>query len=260
MKIAIITLSEQGARFAARLSEDFPEAAIFLHESVTPFGNYRNAVSFGSILLLTKEIFSKYESLIYIAPCGVAVRAIAPLIKHKTLDPAVVVVDAGGRYAVSLLSGHEGGANDLALRVANCIGAEPVVSTTTEALKTLIVGVGCRRGVACETIVGAVREGLLRANADINDVRLLASADIKKNEKGLLEAAAELGLSLRFISSDEIVSTARHFEHSEFVASKVRLPAVAEPCALLAGRRTRLILPKNIIHGVTIAIARENCL
>jgi cobalt-precorrin 5A hydrolase len=250
-------LSKQGYGIAARLTEDFPEARIFLHESVPP---HVNTISFMSVLLLTNEIFSLYEGLVYIAPCGVAARAIAPLIKHKTQDPAVVVVDVGGRYAISLLSGHEGGANNLALRIANCLGAEPVISTTTEAVKTLIVGIGCRRNVESRAIVNAVMEGLLRVNAVIGDVRLLASADIKKNEKGLLAAAEELGLNLRFIPSDEIVSTTRQFEHSEFVASKVRLPAVAEPCALLAGRRTRLILPKNIIHGVTIAIAREDCL
>ena len=257
MKIAVITLSKQGADVAARLTEDFPEAQIFLHESVQPSGY---AVSFRSILLLTKKIFSMYEGLVYVAPCGVAVRAIAPMIKHKTSDPAVVVVDVGGRHAVSLLSGHEGGANDLALRVANSLGAEPVISTTTEAAKTLIVGVGCRRGVPGETVASAVIEGLRRVNSNPSEVRFLASVDIKKNEKGLIEAAETLGLSLRFIPSDEIVSTVKKFRHSEFVASKVRLPAVAEPCALLAGRKTRLILPKNIIHGVTVAIAREGCL
>ena len=51
----------------------------------------------------------KYDGLVYIAPCGVVVRAIAPFLEHKTKDPAVVVVDVGGRWAVSLLSGHEGG-------------------------------------------------------------------------------------------------------------------------------------------------------
>jgi cobalt-precorrin 5A hydrolase len=257
VKIAVITLSKQGSGVAARLREDFPEAELFLHESVPAFGN---AVSFGSILSLTGKIFPEYEGLIYIAPCGVAVRAIAPMIKHKTLDPAVVVVDAGGRHAVSLLSGHEGGANDLALRVANSLGAEPVISTTTDAVKTLIVGVGCRRGVSGETVANAVIEGLRRVKSNPAEVRMLASADIKKDEKGLMEAAGTLRLSLRFISSDEIISTIKQFRRSEFVASKVGLPAVAEPCALLAGRKTRLILPKNIIYGVTVAIAREGCL
>ncbi|MDH4183671.1 MAG: cobalamin biosynthesis protein, partial [Nitrospinota bacterium] len=69
----------------------------------------------------------------------------------------------------------------------------------------------------------------------------------------------ELGLPLRFIDSEEIRQTFREFEHSEFVWSEVNLPAVAEPCALLAGRRTKLILKRKIYSGVTVAVARENC-
>ena len=88
----------------------------------------------------------------------------------------------------------------------------------------------------------------------------MASASLKSDEAGLLQAAKELGLNLRFIAADEILSTAKKFGHSKFVADKVKLPAVAEPSALLAGRRTQLILPKTIINGVTVAIARENCL
>jgi cobalt-precorrin 5A hydrolase len=172
----------------------------------------------------------------------------------------VVVVDAGGRFAVSLLSGHEGGANALALEIANILGAEPVISTTTEALKNVIVGVGCRRGAKAEAIMEAVKEALDKAGAKLEEVRMLASADIKMNEQGLIAAAHNLGLSLRFISSEEIATTTREFGRSKFVEDKVHLPAVAEPSALLAGRRTQLILPRTIFHGVTVAIARERCL
>jgi cobalt-precorrin 5A hydrolase len=98
------------------------------------------------------------------------------------------------------------------------------------------------------------------AGCRIEQVRLLASVDLKADEAGLLEAARTLGLPLRIISSDEIRNTAHHFKHSDFVQSKVRLPAVAEPAALLAGRRTQLLLPKTIIQGVTIAVAQEDCL
>jgi cobalt-precorrin 5A hydrolase len=63
---------------------------------------------------------------------GIVVRVIAPLIKHKTVDPAVVVVDDGGHYAISLISGHLGGANGLADRIADIIEAEPVITTATD--------------------------------------------------------------------------------------------------------------------------------
>ena len=74
---------------------------------------------FERIIDLTREIFPSYEGLIYVAPSGMVVRAIAPLLTHKTVDPAVVVVDVGGRWAVSLLGGLLGwGAGLLASWVA----------------------------------------------------------------------------------------------------------------------------------------------
>ena len=257
MSLAVITLSLEGAILADHLMRSLPDVYLYVHEKVA---GDRPAERFESIVGLTKDIFTKYKGLVYVAPCGVVVRAIAPFIESKIKDPAVVVVDVGGRWAVSLLSGHEGGANDLAITVANALSAEPIITTATEALKTLIVGVGCRRGTTSEKIVAAIKDALTEAELEISEVRSLSSADIKSDEQGLLQAARELGLPLRFISSDEIRGFAGNFEHSDFVQEKVDLPAVAEPAALISGRRTRLVLKKRTFNGVTVAVARENCL
>lgn len=257
MKTALIALSREGALLADRLLSEIGDACLHLHESVDGFAD---SARFSKIIDLTHNIFSEYEGLVYFAPCGVAVRALASNVQSKHTDPAVVVVDVGGRYAVSLLSGHEGGANNLAIVVANILGAEPVISTTTEAVKSIIVGVGCRRGAQKPEIVEAVRAACGEAGVDMREVRLLASADIKSDEEGLLAAAKELDLPIRFIASEDIRSSNRQFTHSDFVKLKVNLPAVAEAAALLAGRRTRLILPKTIFNGITVAIARESFL
>ncbi len=261
MKTAVITLSQEGARLAARLVRRLEDAGLYVHESAgAPEEGFPGARMFGGVMELTAEIFHRCDALVYVAPCGVAVRATAAHLRDKREDPAVVVVDVGGRYAVSLAGGHEGGANELALRVANIIGAEPVITTTTEALKDLIVGVGCRRGVKAEKVTRAVEEALELAGGALSRVRWLASADIKAEEEGLIEAAARLGIPLRFISSQEIRLTAFSFTRSDFAQKRVNLPAVAEPAALLAGRRTRLILPRTVLHGVTVAVARESFL
>jgi cobalt-precorrin 5A hydrolase len=215
------------------------------------------AERFTRIADLTASLFPVCRGLVYAAPCGVVVRAIAPLVKSKYEDPAVVVLDVGGRWAVSLLSGHEGGANNLALRVANLTGAEPVVTTTTEALKSVIVGVGCRRGTPAVRIVAAIRDTLAGAGVSLEEVRLLASAEVKADEAGLLGAAETLGVPIRFLSAAEIRASLRDFSHSDFVQEKMNLPAVAEPAALLAGRRTRFICRKKTFNGITIALARE---
>ena len=257
MKIACVTLSSQGAEVLSRVIPFFPEARLFLHETVAE--TYKGD-RFKSIVELSREVFGRYEGLLFAVPTGVVVRAIAPLVRDKRIDPAVVVVDVGGRFAISLLGGHEKGANRLAVRVSNILGAEPVITTTTEAVKPIIVGIGCRRGTDAGKIVSAVKEGLGDAGVELSQVRLLASADVKADEEGLIQAAEDLGVPIRFISSDEIRLSRRDFGRSDLAQEKVNLPAVAEPAALLAGRRTRLILPRMTRNGVTVAVARESFL
>jgi cobalt-precorrin 5A hydrolase len=242
MKAAFITLSREGYAAYARLRAAFDGLECYVHESA---GECAGAASFAQVRALTERLFATHQALIYAAPCGVVVRSLAGCVQHKLTDPAVAVLDVGARWCVSLLSGHEGGANALAMRVANALDAEPVISTTTEAVKDVIVGVGCRRGVSCEAILAAIETTLRAAGVALDRVRLLATADIKAHEPGLLAAAERLKLPLRLISSEQIKQSGRTFTHSEFVQSRVGVPAVAEPAALLAGRRTQLFVPKT---------------
>jgi cobalt-precorrin 5A hydrolase len=250
--IHVLALCPEAVTVGRRLARSLG-AVLHAHRSAA----LRGVKAFDTIAGRIAELWPDARGLVVLAPCGVVVRSIAPLAQSKYHDPAVVCCDALGRWAIPLLSGHEGGANDLALRVANLIAAEPVITTTSEALRDHIVGVGCRRGAAAADIQAAIRTALRRAGVARARVRLLASAELKRDEAGLLAAAAALELPLRFISHDEIRACAKAHAVTATSLRRLDLPAVAEPCALLAGRRTTLCLTRQIIRGVTVAVARE---
>lgn len=79
-----------------------------------------------------RQSFHKVAGHIFIGACGIAVRAIAPCLLHKSADPPVVVIDPPGLHVISLLSGHWGGGNRLALHLARLLGARPVITTQSE--------------------------------------------------------------------------------------------------------------------------------
>jgi cobalt-precorrin 5A hydrolase len=81
-----------------------------------------------------KTNYNKVDAIVAVMATGIIIRIVAPFLQNKLFDPAVVAVDASGRFAISLLSGHLGGANELTKRIAEGIGATPVVTTATDVL------------------------------------------------------------------------------------------------------------------------------
>ncbi len=93
----------------------------------------------GALAQWVEAAFKENDALVFVGACGIAVRAVAPWLRSKTTDPAVVVVDDSAAFAISLLSGHLGGANDLTRQIALLLGATPVITTATDRAGLLAV-------------------------------------------------------------------------------------------------------------------------
>lgn len=128
MRTAVISLTEKGLVLGERISAGLADCKRYAFEKHCG----ADAVPFASLSALVDDIFGKYDGLIFICACGAVVRVIAPHIRSKLTDPAVTSVDEQGKFAVSLLSGHIGGANALTRRIADIIGAIPVITTATD--------------------------------------------------------------------------------------------------------------------------------
>jgi cobalt-precorrin 5A hydrolase len=201
--------------------------------------------------------FHQHRQWVLVMTTGIAVRYLQGLLTSKESDPGVIVLDEGCRFAVSLSGGHEGGANQLAYRVANLMGASPVITTATETLKPLVIGVGCRRAVSREQIDSAIEHGLALIQRSRSEIREIATIDLKQDELGLSEWCQSHEVPLRVIHRELVQQRPWVTKPSDWVRESIGVDGVCEACALLATFRGRLLLPKTIRDGVTVAIVEE---
>lgn len=123
--------------------------------------------------------------------------------------------------------------------------------------KKIVVGIGCRRGKECEKILEGFNKSLNELKIHHSRVNLLSSAEIKKDEKGILELSKKLDIPINFVDLDRLkLFESNDIQKSEFVKSKFGIYGVCEPSALItAGFDSKLIYKKTSYDGVTIAIA-----
>ncbi len=331
--LAIVALTPAGAALGRRLS-----AALGRGQVSQGAAGARQALT---------ELFFKGHPLVCVMALGIVVRILGPLTKDKTTDPPVVVLDEAGRFAISVLGGHEGGANALANEVAQALGATAVITTASDALglpvldligrdrgwkiedraplkvmsaavvrgepigvwqtngqrdwwrpfgdwptnfhwldsmtgdyagflvigdgrvppspmpclvyrpPSLVFGVGCRRGVPVEEIEEHFDRVCAAHGFAPLSLGLVATADIKADEPGLIAFAARHGVPLRAFSVHELGAVADLPSPSARVRDKIGIDGVAEPAALLASGVRALLTPKVKGARVTMAVARR---
>lgn len=373
MKLAVISFTRAGEQVCEKLTNAMKTAGVdccgYTGRKTGNAGSALQPIS-GTLSEWTGQQFAACDGLIFIGAAGIAVRLIAPYLRDKLTDPAVVVVDEAGKFAISLLSGHVGGANRLAEQTAALLTAVPVVTTASDVRgrtaidvwaadhgfvmtnrklakeiaaallegeqvgffsddpmdapevsgyemdvvhrlnvwvtcrtqaepdmhdsvlkkaaahpesgseelypkrnsavvrqnvkflrlipKKLVLGIGCRRGTPKETIETAVRETLAEHHLDIRGVSAVASIDLKKDEAGLMETAAGLGVPFSTYSSEKLAAVQGDFTESGFVRQITGVGNVCERSALCcAGTGGRLIVKKQVHTGVTVAVAEK---
>ena len=349
MRIAVIAITRGGAELGQRLCANMAGSELYLSRRYADHTT-TDCRLFGPAELksLFASLWKKYEGFVLIMATGIVVRMIAPLLVSKETDPAVVVMDDAGRFAVSLLAGHLGGANRLAERCASATGACAVITTATDAnglpsfdmlagehgwiiddisrVKTLntllldneeiaivdqtgvtagwlgkrqritfyetfteaansgasgflfitnhqnhpqtppektlilrprnlVLGIGCNRGTPVDEIAAFVGLQLKLLALSPKSVCCVASVAAKRDEAGLMEFAARLGVPLRCFENDELNQVAFPSPPSQHAMAAVGVAGVAEPAAILASGGGRLLLKKVKSANVTLAVA-----
>ena len=281
------------------------------------------------------EAFREADALIFCCASGIAVRAIAPWVRDKTKDPAVIVIDDQGHFVIPLLSGHLGGANELALLISEKIGGTPVLTTATDVSgvfavdlfakknhlvigdmklakevsasllsgnpvgfcselpcegklpkgltegaadlgirisekggdtpfsRTLLLiprryaaGIGCRKGKSFEELSAFLSEQLKACGIRKEELRCIASIDLKKEEQGLITLCESLGVPFETYTAEQLRAVPGEFTGSDFVKATTGVDSVCERAAVLASGYGPLIQKKTAANGMTFALAR----
>ena len=284
--------------------------------------------------------FNNYDAFIFVGATGIAVRYIAPHIKSKDVDPAVIVLDEHGDFVIPLLSGHLGGANELASLIAEKLSSTPVITTATDinakfavdlwtkktnqyivdiskikdvssavlkdehvglysdfeiegtlpkqiklcdsyadynpnvgiavsidenikpfnitlnaVPKLAVIGVGCRKNTDSDSFENYILDILREQNISIHAVDMLASIDIKQDEKCILDFSKKYGIPFKTATADELMNIKGKFTASSFVKSITGVDNVCERSAAYFSANSKIILGKTSHNGMTCAIA-----
>ena len=247
--VDIFSLGEEGRQLAIRLLDLIPHAS---HQHrPKPF------------IEAAQSAFAEGHRCIFICSTGIVMRALAPILKNKYTDPAVIVIDHQGKFVIPLLSGHEGGAGVFAHDIARAISAQCVVTSATDYGRPVYtLGMGCDRNCPLSMLSALVDQAREELDDSVS-FSALASIDIKADESALLELSNQLQLPLQTFSASRL----REEEHllsekSEIVFREVGCYGVAEAAALCAasaitGKHAELVVRKIKNARATISVARS---
>lgn len=132
LNMAIVVVTKRGLKIASKIEKAF-SCDIYIKSNYIDDKSSINVKRIkGNFIRFVHSIFPKYDQIVFITATGIAVRSIAGVVEDKRYDPAIVVIDEQGRYCISLLSGHFGGANELARKLSKTLNAQPIITTASD--------------------------------------------------------------------------------------------------------------------------------
>jgi len=205
-----------------------------------------------------KPIFETGNLLIFIGATGIAVRAIAPFVRSKKTDPAVVVIDRAAQYVIPILSGHAGGANQYAREIAEMLGATPVITTSSEVvLERYHVGIGARKKADAGKLQEFFVKTLDSLSIPVQAIATLSSIDNKKDENAIIALSEKYRIPFLTYSPEDLNKVSSLFSQSDFVKTTTGTGNVCEAAAYLSSKNGIIVLGKTAKDGTTLAIAKE---
>jgi cobalt-precorrin 5A hydrolase len=259
--IAIIALTKQGVETATKISAALKKLKIknslFSPEQCVQGWAMPLDARLGEFV---KEIFGKVDAIVGVMAAGIIVRAVAPCLKSKLSDPAVVCVDVSGRFVISLLSGHYGGANELTQIIAREIGATPVITTASDVMGKMSIDEAAR---------------LLHCNIKNPDSLVAANSALVNGKSMVLVLVGDVKISANMIfgyeikranNAKEAVELIKNFDAGAIITEgkipteKLRKPVtILTPRKIIVGVGARKNASENqIITAVNAALAQVN--
>ena len=239
-KTAIIALTRNGARMARTLAGSLDrDHALFIDRRFRKDDDSGEAFDL-PLRPVVKRAFAGYSSLVLFLSAGASIRLLAPLLESKQIDPAVVCVDDAGSFCVSLISGHVGGADQLAQEVAVCLGARAVVTSASHATGTLAVD-----------LLG--REFGWRLKADATTITRASAAVINSQPIGIWQGAGEPGWwpdGKPLPGNIAVYATLEDLAASACATALIISDTTSDLETLLADKITVVYRPRSLVIGM----------
>jgi len=253
-KIAIWVITPNGLQLAARIIDKISGCNLLISSGSIHKKKIETSFRYTVFENLAEKIekeFSKHSGHIFIMSTGIVVRMIAPYIQSKLTDPAVLVMDDHGKHVISLVSGHIGGANDLAEKVAGFTGADPVITTATDVNNVPAID------------MLAIENGLLIENPSA--IKCINMAFLTKNEVrlydpyGFLSYGNESSVFTEIRNVSDRLDTPAVFVDDKKTEINVNT-LVLRPKSLVVGMGCNRNTSKNELMGFLKQVLDDSCL